>query len=184
MKKVIKTVENHTSTLGYEILNEPQIHSADQWEKIGKYNTFMTNELRKLTNKALVFDMTIPVLFHNLKINMTSENIVKMLPQAKNNIILKISLYGIPTLGSYQEQKLNLFIGVANITGVPLYIGEWNDVSPEDRDNSEVKKVNQVVADLNQTDANIMTKKFEEIGAWDGPFGIGITYMIRHQISI
>ena len=81
----------------------------------------MTNELRKLTNKTLVFDMTIPVLFHNLKINMTSENIVKMLPQAKNNIILKISLYGIPTLGSYQEQKLNLLDGVANTTGIPLY---------------------------------------------------------------
>jgi Cellulase (glycosyl hydrolase family 5) len=187
LKKVIKTVENHTSTLGYEILNEPQIHSADQWEKIGKYNTFMTNELRKLTNKALVFDMTIPVLFHNLKINMTSENVVKMLPQAKNNIILKISLYGIPTLGSYQEQKLNLLVGVANITGVPLYIGEWNDVSPEDRNNSEVqqvKKVNQVVADLNQTDANIMTKNSKKLVHGDGPFGIGITYMIRHQISI
>jgi hypothetical protein len=187
LKKVIKTVENHTSTLGYEILNEPQIHSADQWEKIGKYNTFMTNELRKLTNKALVFDMTIPVLFHNLKINMTSENVVKMLPQAKNNIILKISLYGIPTLGSYQEQKLNLLVGVANITGVPLYIGEWNDESPEDRNNSEVqqvKKVNQVVADLNQTDANIMTKNSKKLVHGDGPFGIGITYMIRHQISI
>jgi hypothetical protein len=173
LKKVIKTVENHTSTLGYEILNEPQIHSADQWEKIGKYNTFMTNELRKLTNKALVFDMTIPVLFHNLKINMTSENIVKMLPQAKNNIILKISLYGIPTLGSYEEQKLNLLVRVANITGIPLYIGEWNDVSPEDRNNSEVqqvKKINQVVVDLNQTDANIMTKKFKEIGAWGWAF--------------
>ena len=35
LKKIIETVENHKSTLGYEILNEPQIQTADQWEKIG-----------------------------------------------------------------------------------------------------------------------------------------------------
>jgi Cellulase (glycosyl hydrolase family 5) len=173
LKKIIKAVENHSSTLGYEILNEPQIHSVDQWEKIGKYNTFMTNELRKMTNKTLVIDMTIPVQFHNLKINMTSENIVKMLPQNKNSILFKISLYGMPTVGSYQEQKLNLLAGVANVTGVPLYIGEWNDLSPEERNNveaQEIKELNQGVSDLNQTDANLMISKFKEIGAWGWAF--------------
>lgn len=100
LKKIIETVENHRSTLGYEILNEPQIQSADQWEKIGKYNTLIANQLRKITNKTLVFDMTIPVVFHDLKIDMTLGNIAKLLPENKNNIVFKISLYGIPTAGS------------------------------------------------------------------------------------
>ena len=173
LKKIIETVENHKSTLGYEILNEPQIQSADQWEKIGKYNTLIANELRKITNKTLVFDMTIPVVFHDLKINMTLSNIAKLLPENKNNIVFKISLYGIPTVGSYAEQKINLLSGVAKITGVPLYVGEWNDVSREEHISVEgrtVKEINQEISDLNQTDANIMTKKFKEIGVWGWAF--------------
>jgi Cellulase (glycosyl hydrolase family 5) len=173
LKKVIETVENHRSTLGYEILNEPQIQSADQWEKIGNYNTFVTNELRKITNKTLVFDMTIPVDFHNLKINLTLGNIAKLLPENKNNIVFKISLYGIPTVGSYAEQKINLLSELTNITGVPLYIGEWNDVSREERINVEgktVNEINQEISHLNQTDANIMTKKFKDIGVWGWAF--------------
>ena len=173
LKKVIETVENHKSTLGYEILNEPQIQSADQWEKIGKYNTFVTNELRKITNKTLVFDMTIPVVFHDSKINMTLGNIAKLLPENKSNIVFKISLYGIPTAGSYAEQKINLLSGVAKITGVPLYVGEWNDVSREEHISVEgktVKEINQEISDLNQTDANIMTKKFKDIGVWGWAF--------------
>jgi hypothetical protein len=173
LKKVIETVENHSSTLGYEILNEPQIQSADQWEKIGKYNTIVANELRKITNKTLVFDMTIPVDFRNLKINMTLGNIAKLLPENKNNIVFKISLYGIPTAGSYAEQKLNLLSGLTHITGVPLYIGEWNDVDREERISVEgktVKEINQEISDLNQTEADIMTKKFKDIGVWGWAF--------------
>ena len=173
LKKVIETVENHRSTLGYEILNEPQIQSADQWQKIGKYNTFVANELRKITNKTLVFDMTIPVVFHDLKINMTSANIAKLLPENKNNIVFKISLYGIPTVRSYAEQKINLLSGLTNITGVPLYIGEWNNVSREERISVEgktISEINQEISDLNQTDADIMTKKFRDIGVWGWAF--------------
>jgi len=173
LKKVIETVENHRSTLGYEILNEPQIQSADQWQKIGKYNTFVANELRKITNKTLVFDMTIPVVFHDLKINMTSANIAKLLPENKNNIVFKISLYGIPTVGSYAEQKINLLSGLTNMTGVPLYIGEWNDVSREERISVEgktISEINQEISDLNQTNADIMTKKFKDIGVWGWAF--------------
>ena len=173
LKKVIETVENHRSTLGYEILNEPQIQSADQWQKIGKYNTFVANELRKITNKTLVFDMTIPVVFHDLKINMTSANIAKLLPENKNNIVFKISLYGIPTVGSYAEQKINLLSGLPNITGVPLYIGEWNNVSREERISVEgktISEINQEIRDLNQTNADIMTKKFKDIGVWGWAF--------------
>jgi hypothetical protein len=173
LNSVIKTVEAHSSTIGYEILNEPQIHSADQWSKIGSYNTFMTNELRKMTNKTLVVDMTIPVQLHNSQVNTTSENIAKMLPENKKNVVFKISMYGIPTAGSYQAAKLNLLAEVAKTNGLPLYIGEWNDASAEERTNAEsqeVKELKEAISDLNQTDADIMTKKFKDMGAWGWAF--------------
>ena len=173
LKRVIKTVESHPSTLGYEILNEPQIQSSDQWSKIGRYNNLVTNELRKETNKTLVVDMTIPVQFQNPKLNMTSENIAKMLPENKENMVFKISMYGIPTPGGYQAAKLNLLAKTAKTNGIPLYIGEWNDVSREERsiaEPQEVKEINASISDLNQTDALIMLSRFKDIGVWGWAF--------------
>jgi len=79
LKKVVSTVDGHPSTVGYEILSEPQVHSADQWEKIGKYNTLMTDEMRKVTKKNIIYSMTIPVdLKSNIGVNAT--NLAKMAP--------------------------------------------------------------------------------------------------------
>ena len=61
LKKIVSITDKHPSTLGYEILSEPQVHSEDQWVKIGKYNTFMTDELRKITNKTIIYSMNIPI---------------------------------------------------------------------------------------------------------------------------
>ena len=58
LTKIVKTVDNHPSTLGYEILNEHQIHGDDQWEKLGEFNTYLVKELRKITEKIIVFRST------------------------------------------------------------------------------------------------------------------------------
>ena len=167
MKKIIDTLDNHKSTLGYEILSEPQVHNVDQWEKIGKYNTFMVNELRKFTNKVLAYSMNIPV---DLKspINLTAENLAKMKPQNSTNVVFKISIYGLPS-GSYQQQRLNTFLKATNITGVPLYIGEWNNVLREQTINEEgnaVFQINPFGSDINQQEANLFVKTFKDLGIW------------------
>ena len=53
LKKIVSITDKHPSTLGYEILSEPQVHSEDQWAKIGKYNTFMTDEFASLQTRQL-----------------------------------------------------------------------------------------------------------------------------------
>lgn len=167
LKKIIDTLDSHQSTLGYEILSEPQVHNADQWEKIGKYNTFMVNELRKFTDKVLAYSMNIPV---DLKspIKLTAENVAKMKPQNSTNVVFKISIYGLPT-GSYQQQRLNTFLKASNITGVPLYIGEWNNVLREQTINEEgtaVFQINPFESDIDQEQANLFVKTFKDIGIW------------------
>ena len=166
-KKIIDTLDSHKSTLGYEILSEPQVHNVDQWEKIGKYNTFMVNELRKYTNKTLAYSMNIPV---DLKspIKLTAENLAKMKPQNSTNVVFKISIYGLPS-GSYQQQRLNTFLQASNITGVPLYIGEWNNVLREQTINEEgnsVFQINPFESDINQEEANLFVKTFKDLGIW------------------
>jgi len=168
LNKIVGTVDSHKSTLGYEILSEPQVHSVDQWEKIGKFNTFIANELRKLTSKTLVYSMNIPI---DLKspINLIPENLAKMKPQNSTNIVFKISIYGLPTESSYQQQKFNTFLKASNITGVPIYVGEWNNVLREqviNEDGAPVFEINPFESDINQEQANLFVKTFKDLGIW------------------
>ena len=167
LKRIVSTVDKHPSTLGYEILSEPQVHNEDQWTKIGKYNTFMTNELRKITDKTLVYSMNIPIDLKST-INVTSSNLVKMFPHNKENAVFKFSLYGIPS-GGYQSDKLQLFENASRIAGIPVYIGEWNNIKRVETYNEKGEKVweiDETLSDISQTDANKIVGKFKEIGIW------------------
>ena len=168
LKKIVSTVDSHPSTLGYEILSEPQVHNADQWEKIGSFNTLITNELRALTQKTIAYSMNIPV---DLKgpIDLNSENLAKMAPDNKTNIVFKISLYGLPSPDTYQGDRLNIFVQAGKLAGVPLYIGEWNNVVRQSNINEQgeiVTQINPELSDINQTEANLIVKTFKDVGAW------------------
>ncbi len=126
-KKVVAAVDSHESTLGYEILSEPHVEAADQWEKIGSFNSFMTDELRSVTQKIIVYSMNVPVDL-NGPIQLTAENLAEMAPANKENIWFKISVYGIPDRDQYQQERFDLFLQTRELTGIPLYIGEWNNV--------------------------------------------------------
>ena len=126
-KKIVAAVDSHESTLGYEILSEPHVESADQWEKIGSFNSFITDELRSVTQKVIVYSMNVPVDL-NGPIQLTPENLAEMAPANKENVWFKISVYGIPDRDQYQKERFDLFLQTRDLTGIPLYIGEWNNV--------------------------------------------------------
>lgn len=126
-KKVVAQVDSHESTIGYEILSEPHVESSDQWEKIGSFNSFMTEELRSVTEKTIVYSMNVPVDL-NGPIQLTPENLAEMAPDNKENTLFKISVYGIPDRDQYQKERFDLFLQTRELTDIPLYIGEWNNV--------------------------------------------------------
>jgi hypothetical protein len=172
LKKVVSTVDSHPSTVGYEILSEPQVHTADQWEKVGKYNTFMTDEMRQVTKKNIIYSMSIPVdLKSNIGVNAT--NLAKMTPANKTNTIFKFSIYGLPSPGSYQEERLKMFISAGNLSGVPVYIGEWNNVARDKVINEEgdfVYEINPEASDITPEDTTVILKKFNEIDPYGWAF--------------
>jgi hypothetical protein len=126
-KKVITKVDGHPSTFGYEILSEPHVESSDQWGKIGNFNSFITDEIRSISNKTVIYSMNVPVDVKG-PIQLTPENLAKMAPTNKENVMFKISVYGIPDRDQYQKQRFDLFKKTSELTGDPLYIGEWNNV--------------------------------------------------------
>jgi Cellulase (glycosyl hydrolase family 5) len=176
LKKIVSTVDSHPSTLGYEILSEPQVHSIDQWTKIGTYNTFMVNQLRTLTQKTIAYSMNIPIDLKSFKsIGVTGPNLAKMAPANKANVVFKISMYGSPSISSFQADKLRALVQAYKITGTPLYVGEWNNVKREktiDEEGQIVSKINPELSDINQTEAIQMVQTFKRIGAWGAAYWI------------
>jgi len=171
-KKVLEAVDNHTSTVGYEILSEPQVHDKSQWEKIGKYNTFMTDFLRKYTDKTIAYSMNIPVSLQS-SIELTPMNLAKMAPQNTSNVIFKISVYGVPQENPYQESRLSTFVQASEFASVPLYVGEWNNVQRDrivDEEGEIVTFINETFSSINQTEANILVDAFKNLNVWGSAF--------------
>jgi Cellulase (glycosyl hydrolase family 5) len=155
LKKVAQTVDNYTSTLGYEILNEPQVYDKTQWQKIGNYNTYIANELRKLTSKTIVFDRQLPSDIGG-PILALPDNMAKMAPKNTTNSMFKSTLFGLPEQCSYAEDRLSTSARTAQLARVPLWLGEFNiGITPNDP-----------VADINQTEVKLFIDKFKEIRAW------------------
>jgi hypothetical protein len=171
-KKVLETVDKHTSTVGYEILSEPQVHDKNQWEKIGKYNTFMTDFLRKYTDNTIAYSMNIPVSLQS-HIELTPMNLAKMAPQNTSNVVFKISVYGVPQENPYQESRLSTFVQAAEFANVPLYVGEWNNVQRDkivDEEGEIVTYINETFSSINQTEANILVDAFKNLDVWGSAF--------------
>ena len=125
LKEIVNAVDSHPSTLGYELLNEPRIYSIDQWEKVGNYNTFLTDELRKVTQKLIVYDrQASPELVG--EIGITPQNMAKMAPVNRENVLFKATLFGLPEPGTIFEDRMNYYIQAAEIAGVPLCFCEYN----------------------------------------------------------
>jgi hypothetical protein len=168
LKKIVTEVDNRSSTLGYEILSEPHVNSVEDWPKIGEFNTFIVGELRNITQKTIAYSMNVPV---DLKspINITPENLAKMAPADKQNVVFKISVYGIPDRDAYQKQRFDTFLKTRDLTGIPIYIGEWNNVVRTPGEGG-VFKLNPALSDLTEDNADKILQAFKNAGVWGTAF--------------
>ena len=158
-KKVVTKLDGHPSTFGYEILSEPHVESSDQWEKIGNFNSFVTDELRSVTNKTIIYSMNVPVDVKG-PIQLTPENLAKMAPTNKENVMFKISVYGIPDRDQYQKQRFDMFLKASELTGDPLYVGEWNNVVRTQVNG--VFQLDPAKSGLNQATTDAMLQAFKD----------------------
>ena len=164
LKKIVGVVDNHPSTVGYEILSEPHVDKVSQWSQVGEFNTFMVGELRNATQKTIAYSMNVPV---DLKgpINLTPENLAKMAPSNKENVVFKISVYGVPDRDAYQKERFDTFLKTRDLTSIPLYIGEWNNVVRTPGEGG-VFKINPGASQLTVDNADKILAAFKKAGVW------------------
>ena len=153
--------------LGYEILSEPHVHNKGQWSKIGKFNSFITEELRNITSKTIIYSMNVPIDL-NSHINISPKNLAKMAPSNKENIAFKVSVYAVPNGDGYQEKRFDMFLKTSDRAGVPLYIGEWNNVVRTKE--GVISKLNPELSELTKTDAKQILGALKKAGVWGTAF--------------
>jgi hypothetical protein len=112
--------------------------------------------------------MNVPV---DLKspINITPQNLAKMAPSDKQNVVFKISVYGVPDRDAYQKQRFDIFLKTRDLTGIPLYIGEWNNVVRTPGEGG-VFKLNPGLSQLTEDNADKILAAFKKANVWATAF--------------
>jgi hypothetical protein len=121
LEKIVKRVKDNKSTLGFEILNEPQVHRWNDFKIVGNYHKYILEKLASITDKAFFLCWT------NSSISI--ENIlpgeqIKIRPSStsiKNNLFYDIHPYppSIPMMTIYKTASLLM-------DNIPMYAGEFN----------------------------------------------------------
>ena len=91
-----------------------------------------------------------------------------MAPSSKQNIAFKISVYGVPDRDDYQKERFDLFLDTRDLTGVPLYIGEWNNVVRTKE--GGVFKINPGASDFTKSNAGKILEALKKEGVWGTAF--------------
>jgi hypothetical protein len=132
--------------------------------------------LRGVTQKTIAYSQQIPSSPNDPTIDLTPENMAKMAPNDKTNVVFKISSgYGVPTPGSFFAKRLDIYAKASQIAGVPLYVGEWNKVTRQKTVNEENQtsfEINPDISDISQNEANLIVQKFKDLNVW------GMTYWL------
>jgi hypothetical protein len=129
----------------------------------------MVDELRKFTEKTVAYSQQIPTSLKNSAISITPENIAKIAPVNKANVVFKVTIYGEPIPHTYQGDRFSIFLEAGKLVGVPLYIGEWNNVKREkvnDDESNIVYQIDSERSDLTQDQAVRFIEDFKEVDVW------------------
>ena len=116
IKNIVTLLKNRRSTLGFEILNEPEVFRLSDYRKVGHYHHYMVRELRKITYKPLFFCWILP---HEIIDNPLLQALAT--PYLKDNVIYDGHAY------PPSRSRMIYFKSIAILMGnVSLYIGEFN----------------------------------------------------------
>ena len=88
-------------------------------------------------------------------------------------------VYGNPIPNTYQGDKLSTLVNASKIANVPMYIGEWNEVSREEKiyeNGNFMFQIDPAKSNLTQIKADNLIKEFKRwtLGGWR--FAIGTTF--------
>ena len=140
---------NHS--LGFEILNEPQVFRQGDFKNVGNYHDYITRNLNTITDKILFICYTNSASFN--AINLPTER-AKTIPS--NNIRNKIIFDVHPYPPSYLLMEYYKILSSV-IDSIPVYVGEFN---------AGIKKG----VTINEMQFNEYVKRLKDFSVYGGAF--------------
>jgi hypothetical protein len=125
---IIKNVDSHPSTAGYEIINEPRVDYCYQFTEVGNMHTYIGNKMRSATTKLIFFQ-------NASNSGCTDWNNPKLeshaLPRGVSNLVYAPHIYnkGSPTLLSSLHLPMLKDYFQKQQPEMPIYIGEWGQLA-------------------------------------------------------
>lgn len=135
---IVKNVDSHPSTAGYEIINEPRVDYCNQFAKVGSMQAYIGEKMRAVTAK--------PIFFENASnSSCTDWNNPKLesqaFPRGVSNLVYAPHIYNkgsptslislhLPLLKDYFQKRQ---------PGMPIYIGEWGQLSGQEINQDIIK---------------------------------------------
>lgn len=129
LAKVISRVDHFPNVVGYEILNEPHIFNASQYDDLGRYHTYMAQEIREMTDKRIFFDRETARGFTRIP---SME--YKIVPQNVTGIVYAPHLYSAPYPDTQAEEQIINFKKWSQEWNVEVLVGEWSARTQQDTD--------------------------------------------------
>jgi Cellulase (glycosyl hydrolase family 5) len=123
---IIKHVDNHPSTAGYEILNEPAVYECNQFAKLGDVYTYIGNKIRSVTLKPIYFDRADN---HSCPYWNYEPYDSLVVPRGVFNVVFAPHIY---TTGSPTTLTYLISLSQKWQPGMPVFIGEWGQQPPND----------------------------------------------------
>lgn len=119
-KPLVQAVDSQSSTLGYEIMNEPPMVSGMTSANMQQYNTYIAQQIRTISSKTIVFMGPYSCVGCG-KIT-GSAPILSVAPTGTSNIAIDAHEYSSSSISSDFSawQTASQQLG-----GIPVWIGEW-----------------------------------------------------------
>jgi hypothetical protein len=127
--QIVKAVNNYTSTLGYEIMNEPPLFSLNttagaptfNFSGMLKFNSYMATNLRQITSDTIVYDR--PYLHPDVLTSCVSNIpscLLEVTPTGVSNVVLDYHQYD--TLNVTLLSEIQAF---SKQHSIPVFLGEF-----------------------------------------------------------
>ncbi len=125
---VIKNVDSHPSTSGYDLLNEPIIQTCSQFADVGNTQTYIGSKMRAATAKPKFFENAVNQACTDWN-DPALES--QALPRGVSNLVYAPHIYnkGSPTLLTSLHLAMLKNYFQKQRPGMPIYIGEWGQDS-------------------------------------------------------
>lgn len=121
LKTFIKRLKDKKSTLGFEILNEPQLFRQEDFKKVGIYHDHIIREISTITDKKLFLCYSNSASLNAINLPTEQAKTIPSTNDIRNRITLDVHPYP-PSLLLMEYYKI-----LSSLMGnVSIYVGEFN----------------------------------------------------------